>query len=255
MLGSSKSSGSFDCETASQISVQSSCCPSWYVDPQLENLVQKGEINEIEDNFEDGSLEPLPNKANVKFEVANIIQVKGPKIFEEPPSNNPEAQHEPDNEFISKKDCSNEETCSKSSTSGENFQSAISSVSSETLKSDDCEYFSLDSRIQESDETDIKHKQNVIESFSSNAAIAKECDSKPSSEIDKCRESTGIPSVVEERLKDNDKDTIENKNEGKPVTSRSLEEPQGNVDGMENVQGTCVENVIGIEEVPVSKVS
>ncbi|XP_066257641.1 puratrophin-1-like isoform X1 [Euwallacea similis] len=135
-LGSSKSS-SFDCETASQISTNSSS--SWYVDPRLEGLIQKGEIHEIVEQFEDEVVD-LQDSKSVKFEVANIIQVKLPNGVE------------PD------------DICSKKSTSiEENFQSALSSVSTETLKSDDCEYFSLDSRTFERDETDYKHKQNVIE--------------------------------------------------------------------------------------------
>lgn len=154
VLGSSKGSTSFDCETASQISAQSSASASWYVDSKLDDLIQNGEVNEIEDAFDD--VKPLKVEPPIQWQVANVIQLKGPE--DEDKSQIEAAQQ-------SHLTPESEDACSKSSASVENFHSAISSASSETLKSDDCEFFSLDSKNLERDETDYTHKQNVIESY------------------------------------------------------------------------------------------
>ncbi|KAH1011341.1 hypothetical protein HUJ04_000737 [Dendroctonus ponderosae] len=154
VLGSSKASTSFDCETASQLSAQSSASSSWYVDSKLDDLIQNGKVNEIEEAFDD--VQPLKVEPPVQWQVANIIQLKGPQ-------DDDKSENEADKGSDLRQE--SEDACSKSSASVENFHSAISSASSETLKSDDCEFFSLDSKNQERDETDYTHKQNVIESY------------------------------------------------------------------------------------------
>lgn len=104
----------------------------------------------------------------VKRAVANVIQLKGP----------------------------GEE---KNSLSVEDsFQSALSSISDETVKSEESDFFSLDSR--QFDETEIKFKQNVLESFECQRT---ESDSECVSEkvgvspfLDLCQEVADDESVV-----------------------------------------------------------
>lgn len=98
----------------------------------------------------------------MKFEVANVIQLKGPGE---------------DKNSLSVED---------------NFQSALSSISDETVKSEESDFFSLDSR--QFDETETKFKQNVLESFECRRTLT-ESDSECVSEkvavspfLDECQE-------------------------------------------------------------------
>lgn len=115
------------CKSVLGSSKESKCCSS----SELENCIQQGVINEINDEFE--GLGVVTELEEVKLAVANVIQLKGPGE---------------DKNSLSIED---------------SFQSALSSISDETVKSEESDFFSLDSR--QYDETEIKFKQNVLESF------------------------------------------------------------------------------------------
>lgn len=142
-LGTSKSYSSFDSKS------------SWYVDPRLENLVCESEINELEEVFEDAVVvKPLEIHERVKFEVASVIQVKGPP-------NEKDDNKEPE-DINSTKDIA--------SGSFDHFESALNSLQSEaTITSEDCDFFSLEETLY--DETSFKHKQIVLESFRQDIAM------------------------------------------------------------------------------------
>ncbi|XP_076262791.1 uncharacterized protein LOC143197888 isoform X3 [Rhynchophorus ferrugineus] len=141
-LSVNKSSSSFDCETSSQNT-------SWYVDPRLRNLVCESEINELEEQFEEDEVTPLETRNDIKFEVASIIQVKGPEGYE------------PTNEGVgTDTDLSTKETSSESI---EHFESAFNSLQSGTVTSEDGEYFSLEETLYV--ETSGKYRQDIPDSF------------------------------------------------------------------------------------------
>ncbi|KAG5878401.1 hypothetical protein JTB14_028693 [Gonioctena quinquepunctata] len=77
VLASSKSSG-IDLSTSVDSSSLDCERSSWYCDGKIEENLNECEINELDDIFEDAQISLDPAESKSVFQVANIIEVRGP---------------------------------------------------------------------------------------------------------------------------------------------------------------------------------
>lgn len=75
VLGSSRTAS---LEVSSSETATTSATSSWYIDSQIEESLNHSEINEIEDVFEDAQVSLNYSETSSVYQVANIIEVRGP---------------------------------------------------------------------------------------------------------------------------------------------------------------------------------